>query len=199
MLTALITAGSGLFAADIPSDLNSISFWRMSSKWKFEDNVLSSDSGGFIFLNGSPQFNSLTLKAEIITERATGESWKSAGLGVFKDDDNFWRLSMVEAPGDKPKRYTELKAMNSKEWGTEFATKRIKSKGFVWEYGKKYVMILAITPKLIDGKILDESDNILAQYTFELSEGAVTGGTPILTTRGFQVKFSNIKLSNTEK
>ena len=203
LTAAVLTAGSALFAADVPADLNSASAWKMSSKWKFEGNVLSGDSGNFIFLNNAPQLSTMTLSAEIIAEEATGKSWKTAGLGIFKDKENYWRLSFVERPdNDKahPKQhFLELKMMKQKKWGSYEGIKRVKSSGINWEYGKKYTMVLTMTPKSIDGKVLDESGKVVAQQTFELSEGAVTGGTPILTASGFKVKFSDIKLSDTEK
>lgn len=199
LTVAVIAAGSVLFATDVPADLNSASAWKMNPKWKFEGNVLSGDSGNFLFLNNAPQFSALTLKAEFIVEEATGKSWKTAGLGVLKDNDNFWRLSIVESPGDNPKRYVELKSMNSKKWGSEFAVKRVQNKGYAWEYGKKYTLILTMTQKSIDGKILDEDGKVLGHQAYELSHGAVIGGTPMLTASGVKVKFSDIKLSDTEK
>jgi hypothetical protein len=203
LTAAVLTAGSALFATDVPADLNSASAWKMSSKWKFEGNVLSGDSGNFLFLNNTPQYSNLTFKADIVVNEATSKSWKTTGLGVFKDKENFWRLSFVERPdNDKshPKQhFLELKMMKQKKWGSYEGIKRVKSSGINWEYGKKYTMVLTMTPKSIDGKILDESGKELAQQTFELLDGAVTGGTPMLTTSGFKVKFSDIKLSDTEK
>lgn len=203
LTAAVLTAGSALFAADVPADLNSATAWKMSSKWKFEDNVLSGDSGNFIFLNNAPQFSNLTLKADIVVNEATSKSWKTTGLGVFKDKENFWRLSFVERPdNDKshPKQhFLELRMMKQKKWSSIEGIKGVKHKGLVWEYGKKYTMVLTMTPKSIDGKILDESGKELAQQTFKLLDGAVTGGTPMLTASGFKVKFSDIKLSDTEK
>jgi hypothetical protein len=199
--SAVLAAGSVLFATDAPADLNSDAAWILNKKWAFENNILTGTAGDFLYLKNTPQFNTMTFSADIIVDEAMGKSWKITGLGVVKDRDNFWRLSFVECPDadqNSTKRFVELKMMNNKKWGSTKGLKRVANRGLAWEYGKKYTMVITMTPELMDGKVLGEDGKVLAHQSFELLEGATKGGSPILTTSAFKSRFSNIKLRDTE-
>jgi hypothetical protein len=91
--------------------------------------------------------------------RTTVGGWAAAGLTLFQDGGNYWRLALVESPGQE--RYAELVEMYEGLWqaqnqpGTGLKVQPDGLAGFAWEAGRPYRFRLTLTRSGILGEIFD--------------------------------------------
>ncbi|MFN4180221.1 MAG: hypothetical protein ACK4I8_07900, partial [Armatimonadota bacterium] len=93
--------------------------WRfMGGEWRWVDKILvgqSSNGHGFALALFNRYAKAQTIEVTMNPQKRLGSSWTAAGICVFRDGGNFWRLALVEAP-DGRTRYAELVAMNLGVW-----------------------------------------------------------------------------------
>ena len=138
----------------------------------------------------------LECRVRPVRSRAPEGSWKSGGLAVFRDRQNYFLFSFCESPGPEKRRFLELKQMKNGRWG---ATDGIQSGGhradFRWEYGSDYRMSLSVSKECVSGILRTADGTEVAKIAVRRSADgeAVTTGRGALRVSGLQLFFSEIR------
>ncbi len=139
-------------------------------------------------------FDSLTATTSVQVEKRTGANWAIVGLLLFENSQNMWRLMLVESP--RGRRYLELieryqgvrQAQNMP--GPTRLPAKLEGKLRSWEYGRKYELRLAVTPKAITAEVRDAATGRFWRKTFSFAGSkAVRKGRPALCVAGFSGAF----------
>lgn len=199
LFSAAMVGASTLFAekVDLDDKLEKADSWSMKKGWEKSGEEFVSQSGNFLILKDKVGMKSGKFEAEVTPIKATGTSWKVAGILIYISGDQYWQLALVEKPDNLEKdakgHFVELKCKKGKIWGAERDQKRLKYKGFKWDYNKTYKLKIKFTPERIDGTIEGDDDKVLAHMAFELNADAVKGGSPALRSNGFEAKFKDLE------
>ncbi|MCS7188005.1 MAG: hypothetical protein RMK89_13790, partial [Armatimonadota bacterium] len=102
-----------------------VAFGQKSTQWRFiggewrevDKSLVGQGANGFALALFSRYAKTQTVEVTITPMKrvGTGSGWASAGLCIFQDSGNYWRVALVEAPDGKT-RYAELVAMNAGVW-----------------------------------------------------------------------------------
>lgn len=91
-------------------------------------------------------------------ERAELGGWAVAGVCLFFDGDNFWRLGLVEGP--EGQRYAELVEMLEGRWqaqeGLEVTAR--EETNLRWEYGRDYLLRVELREEGITGFVVEPEE-----------------------------------------
>ncbi|MBI4975880.1 MAG: hypothetical protein HZC28_00265 [Spirochaetes bacterium] len=134
-----------------------------------------------------------------IMERVNASGWVTAGVMLYQDGANHWRLQFVEGP-DK-KRYFEMGETLAGIWQAHSSgPNKLRSADVsagTWEYGKEYLMKLSLTTNGIYGEISDTSaGKTVARYRyFWDSARAVQMGRPGITANGFAASYARARVT----
>lgn len=108
----------------------------------------------------APDLTEQVIEATVIPAKQVDTGgWAAAGVTLYSDGGNFWRLSVVESPTQE--RYAELVEMHNGVWqaqseaGTRLATVKDSHPGFRWDNGQAYRFRLALTRSQVVGEIWD--------------------------------------------
>ena len=133
------------------------------------------------------------VEGTLTVRRRLGPGWVTAGLTLYGDPENHWRLALVVGPSDQ--RYFELierhQGVHQAQNASPGARTRLagKREGDLagWEYGRAYRLVLSVTPQSITGEIRPEGDEQLwrCSYAFDGAQ-AVRSGRPGLTAGGVE-------------
>jgi hypothetical protein len=143
----------------------------------------------------------------LITPRARARkgTWSAAGLMIYQDPANHWRVAVVESPGGE--RYFELVEMFSSVWqAQDDAATRLPEKGTTlrgtWEYGQTYRLRLSIQPGSVEAEALPAAGGqALFRKGFELPAriGAVRSGRVSLQAVEMVVDFDDVVVRSMDK
>ena len=172
----------------------------VTGNWIIEDNVLRcKGTTPSLIYTWSPfpvQKGTLEVVMEV-KQRTKSKGWAHAGLMLFRDKNNFWRLGLVE--NAKGMRYLELIENYKGTWQAQTKSKyRLRFHGSgrkTWNYGQKYLLRLILSDHLLQGWILDyKGKNVIWYREFVLPEStpAIRSGRLGLQTDGLEVSFSRI-------
>jgi hypothetical protein len=199
IIFALLVMGvTSLFAESTSMNAD---VWKLNKTWTAKDGKISgSNKASLLLPKKKTIFTEMELEAEVTPSDPVGTNWKAVGLILYKAPNEFWQFAFIESPDKekKPKRhFVELKCKKGKVWGHEskLKLKRLKALSFDWKYGKTYKLKLKLTPERIDGLVYAKgSDKVLAHIAYELKDGTVKSGMPVLKCKFISADFSNIKL-----
>lgn len=172
--------------------------------------VLRADMGedsGIAVLRAAPVGQVLSVEASLRVERTHPADWKTAGIGFWLDERNYWHLAMVEAPESMGKRhFVELSEMLDGVWNAHYEqptrlTTTEDSGPFAWETGHTYQLRVTLTreqgtPKLT-GEVFDGPDRRY-RCVRRLDNRAVNRGWPMLDASRVDAGFDDVKVTVTE-
>lgn len=158
-------------------------------------------AGDAILATLTPPLEQATLEADLTVDQRIGTSWTLAGLVLFSDSSNHWRLLMVEGPTGQ--RYFELIEMlagvHQAQTGVGSPAERLEpansGKLQTWDYGKPYHLTLTVSPKEISGRITDPATGEFWQRTYSFARGtAVKSGRAALQASGTTGAFRSLQV-----
>lgn len=178
-----------------------MSQWRfMGGEWQRVDKILvgqGSNGYGFALALSSRYARAQTIEATMTPQKRLSSSWAAAGICVFQDGGNFWRLALVEAP-DGRTRYAELVAMNSGVWQaqSELRLKVINefNPQFSWQWQTPYRLLINLSLTQIVGEVLNAQGQVLWRRGYTLDNvSIVRSGWLALNVQGMKAAFSGAK------
>ena len=162
------------------------------------------DGRGFAVLRAVPFGKALSIEATVTPIAARGGQWKTAGLGVFIDPENFWHIAMVEAPDGN--HFIEVSEMLAGHWNAQAEPEtRIpiseQGRNFAWQYGTPYRLRFTLADQ--DGRTAISAELLEGAVTRFHAGGllgtkAVDRGRPMLTATSMEAAFGSIKASVAE-
>lgn len=185
-------------AAELNADFKDASKWELSDKWQLSNGTAigSAKTTSMLFVKDIPSSSSMSLEAEITPRKAMSEHWKTSGICIFMDKDNFWTFNLGEAPDTMDKKhYVELKSMCGGNWEAERRLGKpsaFYNTGFSWEYNTKYKMILSISADSVNARLFDEGGTLLSEIKYQLDKDAVKEGKPALRIVDSEAEFSKL-------
>ncbi len=155
-------------------------------------------SGEGLLLTRLPDLTEMSCRATLtVTEHLAG-SWPNAGLALVLDPSNTWQLLLVQSP--EKRRYCELverfrgRHQAQSTASTPQTLLAVKQTGDLqeWEYGKRYELVLRLTPEGISGTVTDPASGESWQRSYSFSRGlAVRRGRPALRVVGMAGRFED--------
>ncbi len=134
--------------------------------------------------------------------RATTSQWKTAGLTLWRDERNHWRLNLVEAPDETDRRhFVELQQMYGGQWlsregvapDESFAYTR---EGWQWAYGTPYRLRMEWDEQKITGEVW-EGDTLCWRAGWRFEQGFYFGRLGIIV-NGFQAAIRDARIERRE-
>lgn len=171
--------------------------------------VVGGQGPSVIYAFAAPDLSEQVMEATIVPAKRTSPAgWAAAGLMLFSDGGNYWRLALVESPAKE--RYAELVEMHGGIWQaqTEPSTRLVGLKahkpGFAWEEGVAYRFRITLTRSTITGEIVDANPErggetaLRFQSGFELptSAAAVRSGRVALSTVDMEASFDEVTVGS---
>ncbi len=132
-------------------------------------------------------------------------AWKTAGIALWQDERNHWRLNLVEAPDNLNRQHSaELHEMFDGTWlaGNEPATRLtiradvgFTRPGWTWEFGKPYRLRLVWDEKQITGEVQEADGTLCWRYGWDFDNPkSVRVGYLGVTCNGFDATFSEVQI-----
>lgn len=155
------------------------------------------DARGFLILRKAPLAHEVTMEATITPQQSFSTEWKTAGIGVYLNGNNYWHLALVEATGALNDRHSvELSEMLDGVWTAqgEAATRLTvaeETPNFEWRYGQPYKFRIVLARDRISGEIL-EGDTLRYRCVRLFDKPAVTLGRPMLAASHLAVSFTDV-------
>ncbi|MCS7253988.1 MAG: beta-galactosidase [Armatimonadota bacterium] len=177
--------------------------WRfVGGSWRVVDGqIVGESTGGHAF--AIPTFSrygrAQTVEAVMLPKERIAGGWVAAGICIYQDGGNFWRLALVEAPDGKT-RYAELVAMNDGVWQaqTELKLKVIAEHGstFSWSWGQRYQLRILLTRSEIEGQVIDLNGNLMWRRCYALNDTPIVrSGWMALNVQGMNASFDGARQS----
>jgi len=154
--------------------------WRAAGGLRF--NASKAESAAIVNVDEAQQLHAET---EVVVERRTGSGYALAGVTLYLDAQNYWRVMLVATPDDKT--YFEL---SERRQGVHQAQAAPVSSGTRltaqtegdlrgWKYGQNYRVKLTLTPTGIAGEVHDPAGARFWRCTYSFDRGrAVRRGQP---------------------
>ncbi len=151
-----------------------------------------------------PQVTRMTAETELTLNERTGTGWTLAGLSLYADPTNHWRLLLVEGPDGK--RYMELiESFNGEhqaQLGGNSPVTRLEAtfsgELLEWEYGKPYRLSLVLTPDTLTGTVTDPATGAMWRKEFSFGQArAVRAGRAALMVNGMAGSFGRLAVEGT--
>ena len=142
------------------------------------------------------QREQMRIEATIRVDRRAGSGYAMAGLSLFLDPDNHWRLLLVASPENKTyfelvERYQGIHQAQSTSpsSGTLLASKH-EGNLQGWQYGQTYRLILSVSPEGVIGEVQDLATKNIWRRSYSFASGrAVRRGRPALMAGGLEGAF----------
>ncbi len=132
-----------------------------------------------------------TVTVDVTPGERVGTGWSLAGLCLYFDSTNFWRLDLVETPDGKG-RYTELRvgpdAVRSPE--PVYTVTEKLDQPFVWKRGETYRLRLSLRAKEIEGEIASTTGTILWRVRYAFPGAAIHVGRLGVSAQGMRTEFT---------
>jgi hypothetical protein len=180
--------------------------------WRVEDGALRRHGGGTsnAVLEAVPWSRAFTMEAVLrVIERPAPEGWENqwamAGIGLYRDGENYWRFSLVEAPANLEHRhFVELAEMKDGQWlaqnaeNTRLENLIHKGGDFDWQYGAQYTLRLELAADRINGRIFDETGREQTHIAWEINDLAVRKGRPFLSAGFLTACFDDVQVAGAQ-
>ena len=156
----------------------------------------------FAILSASPWASAGLMEATLIVDGTTSGNWKTAGIGIYSDADNYWHLALVESPDSQGGEHTyEMAEMLNGRWLANFngetalqSTETIDT-NIRWQYGSRYRFKLDWDSSRIRGTVLDPKGVMLARFGFRFGKApACRLGKPMLCSGGLSTRFEEVRI-----
>lgn len=157
---------------------------------------------GMTLWQAVPVARAVVLEATVTPRETTGHEWKTAGIGLFANADNFWHLAFVEAPDVQAKRhFVELSEMRDGVWNAQdeaasHLTTTEDSGPLTWRFGQSYRLRLRlerdrITGEIFEGETADGGRRVYRAVRL-LDRPAVTLGRPMLSASNLTAAYDDL-------
>ncbi len=171
--------------------------WQCGFDWELRDSALRNEQGihPFALLKASPFGRNVRVETALTVNRAAEKGWKVAGVVIYFDKKNFWRLALVDS-WDSKARYAELWEMRDGVWQANRDLKPLEAgepPAFQWEYGRTYRLSLELKAGEIKGIVRDAGGKTVWQTGYQLTEKALGQGIPALYDGKLSVAFNDFK------
>lgn len=159
--------------------------------------------GGTAIWRKAPYAEKLTFSCDVtVLAEEDAANWQTAGIAVWTNDRNHWRLNLVRAPAANGGRhYAEFQEMLDGVWlashqeDTRLASLVSRGGDFDWQVGRTYRFTIVLSPERIEGRIAG-GEQVVAEFAWSLGGGtkAVRAGRPALSANGLRVAFDNAEV-----
>ncbi len=177
--------------------------WLTTGDWLIQDGALRGRDlhRSFASLAAAPYGATVDCAVDVTPRTALGKDWKSSGLALVSDLDNYWLLSLTEFPGQAgTKHLIELGEMHAGRWNAQLegATALVELPSAhhgVWVNGTTYRLQLVTGSDGIRGTVLDAQGGMVWQHAFrfDAAHPAVIGGTPVLWNNAMDTVFDRVE------
>jgi len=143
-----------------------------------------------------PMGKQVKVEAILTINRKNTEQWKTAGVCIYIDRNNYWHLALVESPdNDKQNHFFELCEMYEGKWLSQTRLKTLVSQNmdYDWEYEHPYRLVLELSEGKISGTISELDETLIAKEVYQIDEQSVNYGKAGLDNGGFFAFFDNFK------
>ncbi|OGV61657.1 MAG: hypothetical protein A3K19_15250 [Lentisphaerae bacterium RIFOXYB12_FULL_65_16] len=176
----------------------------VSGAWCVSDGRLgvSADSAAVCLTRRVPELDALEYTARIVVrERVNTAGWATAGIALYLDTANNWRLNLVEGPDRK--RYAEFGETLEGKWKANadgptqlVATEDSKTLSGEWQYGTEYVMRIILSTNDIYGSITQIDGALVARYRYAWGGAdSIRFGRPGMGVTGFSSAFGAVTVT----
>ncbi|HUT92350.1 MAG TPA: hypothetical protein VMY37_22840 [Thermoguttaceae bacterium] len=177
-----------------------------ASAWRMKEGAcrFAAPGGECFAVANLEELGEARIEARVEVDRRLGTGYVAAGLVLFGDSDNHWRLLLVDGPSDN--RYFELierhRGVHQAQVAPPPAPTRLASKQEgdlrTWQYGETYRLTLSIAPEGITGEIREASGGGFWRETYSFASGrAVRSGRPGLNASGVEGAFRELVVEGT--
>ncbi len=203
-LCAWVIAVSLLAADQSPTHdpLKKLGLQLLSGSVQVRDSTIVSGKTGEVWLRQVGLIPPVPRRVEATITPLTGQvpgQWCAAGIAIYADPANYWRLALVEHATDKSNRYFELVEKLDGTWQAQIApATKLPSEDLVtpgpWQYRQPYRFVLELGNGYIRGRVL-QNGSVVFDRRFALPPGApaVRRGFPALTTVSMRARFEDIR------
>ena len=166
--------------------------------WEVLDGALANadPNKDFAFPRDAHAGRKVVAEATVTIESSLKADWKTAGLVIEQDGDNYWQFSLVEAPEAlQKKHFVEFAEMVKGNWnaqsaaGTRLTSTEYFGGGFSWHAGKTYRMRLEMSEAGIKGELSEADGTVRVRIAYRFDAPAVVSGRPGLANGGFKASF----------
>jgi len=170
-----------------------------SGNWQIKSGKLLviGDDRGLLLCNGCAEANEQIAITSLSVGMSPSNKRREAGIALLADDDDYWRLSLVQSPGSKSTRSVELDERKNGVWNaaTIGPSKllQIHTSQFAWQPNVTYRLVLIMDADIVSGFVLNGAGAELGSIAYRLDHDAVRSGTPALTEDGLQASFSDFE------
>ena len=207
VLSAVTMSAAVLRSAPVPMDRAA---WDGSPiAWRFDAGEKRVEATGVddCMLLETERSAKIAVTAVAVPGKCRSRDWATFGMGITDDENNYWRLSFVQAPpkkdGTEGARFFELSEMRNGRWLAQNHDRLVSAGGLqneTWDYGKSYRLSLKLDSGFIHGEVWEASGRFLYSAKFRFPEPtpdgsvkAVTCGKPSLHSKGlFSGSFSRV-------
>ena len=207
VLAAVTMSAAVLRSAPVPMDRAA---WDGSLiAWRFDAGEKRVEATGVddCMLLETERSAKIAVTAVAVPGKCRSRDWATFGIGITDDENNYWRLSFVQAPpkkdGTEGARFFELSEMRNGRWLAQNHDRLVSAGGLqneTWDYGKSYRLSLKLDSGSIHGEVWEASGRFLYSAKFRFPEPtpdgsvkAVTCGRPSLHSKGlFSGSFSRV-------
>lgn len=183
--------------------------WDLDSGfWSAEGGALHCDGTGAALAlpHSAPHGARLLVEATIVPRRATGTDWKTAGIGIQRDDGNYWRLSLVEQPESLGRgHFFELNEAVDGRWlansegDTRLQQSVSESAGGSWQFDHPYRLRLELSSEGIVGAVSELDGTVRWRLGFLFSARACTVGRPALAASNLAADYRDFRAEVLQK
>lgn len=177
--------------------------------WAVRDGEMDARGAeGFLICRAVGYGRQMVIGADMtVHEAAVTSTWRTAGIGVYQDVRNHWRLNLVLAPRAAGGRhYVELQEMLDGVWLAQTepksrleAVRMWQADNWEWEVGVPYRLSIALATDTISGTIAGRDGTRYAEFAYALaSERCVDRGWACLAAGGLGVSYDNVSVTVTE-
>ena len=149
VLAAVAMVAAVLHSAPVPMNREA---WDGSPiAWSFDAGEARVEATGVddCMLLNAERSAKIAVTAVAVPGKCRSRDWATFGIGITDDENNYWRLSFVQAPrkknGTEGARFFELSEMRNGRWLAQNHDKLVSAGGLqneTWDYGKSYRMSL---------------------------------------------------------
>lgn len=133
-----------------------------------------------------------TIEIALTPQKHIDASWSAAGVCLYQDAADYWRLALAESP-DSKNRYAELLVLHGDGGAIQKALRTVAEdgKGFSWAWNQTYRLRLTTRADEITGEVLSLQNKSLWRVTYSVAEAhLVPSGRPALNVQGMQATFA---------
>lgn len=169
--------------------------------WRYDTGTLrvAADRSDSFAVTNLPRIEQGRIEAEVCVRRRLSGGYVTAGLTLFVDAENQWRLLLVASPEDRPyfELIERLHGIHQAQTGAVTPNARLAAQhdGELdrWEYGRTYRLALSISQESITGEIRDAETGRFWRTTYSFASGlALRRGRPGLASCGMDAAFDDL-------